>query len=822
MRTVDAFSSSSTERRRAASHRGVRDRVSLVSGLIGVTIALLAFLSVAGGVQAAPPVNDDVTQAIRPTGRYLTIGQNTREATASSLDPRPTCGYGSTLASVWYKTTPASSGTITIDLRNSSYDTVLSVWTRSSLNWPSTPVACNDNYGFNSYSRVSFSANANMTYFIMVSAKSSAGDLRLELTGLGELPPPANNELTGAVRTVDRPYSDTRDVATASRGFSDPTPSCGNASTQASVWYKTTPATSDSVTIDTFGSTYNTVLSIWRKSGGVLTEVACNDVASNSSNQAQVEFSPTAGTTYYVMVSAYETLGGAHLFVGGRLTLNLYGPAELAPPSNDDFGQALPASARPFTDTQLVGMATVASDDPSSQCSPFSRGYSVWYATTPAIDGTLTIDTLGSDYDTVLSVWTGTRASLSEVACNDNTPLDAASRQSSLQLAATAGTTYFIRVVSRDDPPTTLILNLDGPGETLQPAALALSKAASKYNGVVEARLTGFAPNSPVTLKWPRQFPLDTSATPVTTDELATGTTDGTGAVTLAFRTPLEPLGNYTLTATEDRDTTRKATAVLRVIPRIMFNETSGGPELRWRVYFYGFAPNDRIEVRWHTGATTSSTYKVVATLTVASTGRASQIVKIPAGQAAGTHMVVGKVVGVARSASAPFTLTAPSAAAALPTETATPTETLVPTETPVPTEAPTEVPTEVPTETPVPTEVPNASPVADAGVDQTVVDADGDGAEAVAFDGTGSADPEGSALAYAWSVDGVVVATGAAATVVLPVGVHTVTLTVTDDQGATASNEVLVAVEPAPAVEVAVETAGQEAAREAAGEPAA
>ena len=33
---------------------------------------------------------------------------------------------------------------------------------------------------------------------------------------------------------------------------------------------------------------------------------------------------------------------------------------------------------------------------------------------------TLTIDTFGSDYDTVLAVWTGSRGSLTNVACNDD------------------------------------------------------------------------------------------------------------------------------------------------------------------------------------------------------------------------------------------------------------------------------------------------------------------------------------------------------------------------------------------------------------------
>ena len=484
------------------------------------------------------------------------------------------------------------------------------------------------------------------------------------------------------------------------------------------------------------------------------------------------------------------------------------------PPANDDFTDAIGADARPYTTTQLAFGATSATDDPTCYDewgNTFRPRQTVWYKTTPTTSGTLSVDTFGSRYDTVLAVYTGSRGNLRQRGCND----DAGSSQSKVNVATTAGTTYYIMVSSYVMVDAgTLTLNLVNADAT---PALGLSKDRSKFNGVVEASLTGFAPNSPVTLKWPRPFPLDTSATPVTTDLLASGTTDATGAATLTFRTPLEPLGNYPITG---RDAAGgSATAVLRVIPRIMFNETSGPPDLRWRVYFYGFAPSDRIEVRWHTGSTTASTYAVVKTLTVAENGRASSIVAIPSGQAAGVHLVVGKVIEMGRSASAPFTLTTPSAAApsatATATATSTPVPTLVATEIPVPTA--TAVPTEVSTATAVPTEVPtataapNASPVASAGEDTTVADADGSADEPVVLDGTGSTDPEGSALAYAWSVAGAEVATGPTPTVVLPVGTTTVTLTVTDGRGATATDEVLVVVEATAAAEepVAEETTG-------------
>ncbi len=44
----------------------------------------------------------------------------------------------------------------------------------------------------------------------------------------------------------------------------------------------------------------------------------------------------------------------------------------------------------------------------------------VWYRYTAPSAQPLIIDTMGSDYDTVLVVWTGSRGSLTSVACNDD------------------------------------------------------------------------------------------------------------------------------------------------------------------------------------------------------------------------------------------------------------------------------------------------------------------------------------------------------------------------------------------------------------------
>ena len=89
-----------------------------------------------------------------------------------------------------------------------------------------------------------------------------------------------------------------------------------------------------------------------------------------------------------------------------------------------------------------------------------------------------------------------------------------------------------------------------------------------------------------------------------------------------------------------------------------------------------------------------------------------------------------------------------------------------------------------------------NQAPTANAGADQTVEDTDNSGSESVTLDGSGSTDSDGSIASYVWSESGSQIATGATPTVDLSVGIHTITLTVTDDDGATATDEVVITVE--------------------------
>ena len=85
-----------------------------------------------------------------------------------------------------------------------------------------------------------------------------------------------------------------------------------------------------------------------------------------------------------------------------------------------------------------------------------------------------------------------------------------------------------------------------------------------------------------------------------------------------------------------------------------------------------------------------------------------------------------------------------------------------------------------------------NVTPYADAGPDQYIADDDDDGHATVTLDGSASEDVDGTIVSYEWQEGGSSIATGEIPTVNLPVGEHTITLSVADDSSAIASDDVV------------------------------
>lgn len=94
-------------------------------------------------------------------------------------------------ASSWWLYTPPSSGVVRISTAGSSFDTVLAVYTVSALNFESlVSVTCDNDSGPDKTSVVTFSGQANQTYFVVVDGVNGArGTVRLgyELAGVPQI-----------------------------------------------------------------------------------------------------------------------------------------------------------------------------------------------------------------------------------------------------------------------------------------------------------------------------------------------------------------------------------------------------------------------------------------------------------------------------------------------------------------------------------------------------------------------------------------------------------------------------------------------------------
>jgi hypothetical protein len=244
--------------------------------------------------------------------------------------------------------------------------------------------------------------------------------------------PPANDDWANASMISAIPYSDAVDTTEATT-TGDTFNYCGGGSN--TVWYRVELSVDARVEISTAGSDFDTVIDLyeWIDPPGAFAPRGCDDNAGPSGTSRLVA-DLTADQPYAIMASSVSGQPG------GNLSLAL---SSVPPPPNDDFDAATGVGALPFHETLDAGSATSAADDPPSSCG--GTGPSVWYDFTPASTGRYAISTQDSNYDTLVTVYTGSRGELSEIACNDNyEPIG--SYQARLRFDGEAGITYHVNV----------------------------------------------------------------------------------------------------------------------------------------------------------------------------------------------------------------------------------------------------------------------------------------------------------------------------------------------------------------------------------------
>lgn len=236
--------------------------------------------------------------------------------------------------------------------------------------------------------------------------------------------PPDNDDFADRIAIVAGVHSGQRDDATLEQG--EPLPA-GVAGARSSVWWSWTAPADGLLHIDLGATTPNVAgVGIW--TGDDLSSLVEVDSASGPQ---EISHQVQKGVTYHLAFYDSEIVSGSEL----GFTLDF-----TVPPPNDHFADRIEIGLG--THSGSNELATMEDDEPNPG-NGYAQG-SVWWTFTAPVTGTLTVDTVGSDFDTIVAAWSGDDlATLTEIASNDDS---GGTLQSSVSFRVTAGETVQLAV----------------------------------------------------------------------------------------------------------------------------------------------------------------------------------------------------------------------------------------------------------------------------------------------------------------------------------------------------------------------------------------
>ncbi len=281
------------------------------------SIMLLAGSNVALGVG-----NDDCSNA-EAIAEVIDKGFETREAT---FDGSGRCISG---PNIWYCYTASCTGTATVSLLGSGYDTKLAVYDGcgcdSSLG---EAIGCNDDFGSTFQSELSFPVISGHKYLIEVGGYASdVGRGVLNVTCIRDPShEPQKDECAGA-----EPIEDVKNLPFSTTGMTFD--GSGLCMTSPNIWFCYTATCTGDVTVSLAGSGFDTMLAVYDGCECYPEQkdmIACNDDAGNSF-QSEITFAAVAGTKYLIEIGGYASDTG-----DGMLTVSCEGKAgQVAPDLGD-------------------------------------------------------------------------------------------------------------------------------------------------------------------------------------------------------------------------------------------------------------------------------------------------------------------------------------------------------------------------------------------------------------------------------------------------------------------------------------------------------
>ncbi len=205
------------------------------------------------------------------------------------------------------------------------------------------------------------------------------------------------------------------------------------------VWFKITNTNSQRLNITTCASDFDTGLAIYTNDCGTLREITGNNnngpYCSFGNYQASVSFSSPANSTYYIQAGANSATATGIL----RILADLQDP-----PGNDTCANAIVMQSGVTYSVSNMFYATEIMDPNTNCAANISRG--VWYQLTPPSGARVTVGTCGSEFGTVMAIYTGNCESPVEFKCANQSGPVACSGKASVNFTDVGGLTYYILV----------------------------------------------------------------------------------------------------------------------------------------------------------------------------------------------------------------------------------------------------------------------------------------------------------------------------------------------------------------------------------------
>ncbi len=272
-------------------------------------------------------------------------------------------------------------------------------------------------------------------------------------------------------------------TAGASRETGEPTH--GGNGGGASVWFRWTAPSNMNVVITSEGSSFDTLLGVYRGASiSNLSLVVSNDDTPGSI-WSKVAFAATSNTTYQIALDGYSGVSG-----GYELNFN--------PAWNDNFANALVITGASGTVSASSRGATRQVDE-TNHAGIFGSN-SIWFAWTAPRSGAAIFQTIGSGFDTLLGVYTGTAVSALSLVAADND--SAGSGASRVTFNCVSNTTYRIALDGPSGARGLARLNWAGPNP---PGILTQPLSTNASAGAAIAFSVTTVGSAPLAYQWQHQ-----------------------------------------------------------------------------------------------------------------------------------------------------------------------------------------------------------------------------------------------------------------------------------------------------------------------------